>query len=742
MGVTYILTTTEFRRSAARSPRAGAWPWPKQVAAGVVMALLVAMSIFPTYATVAESSRPPPAPAASTTEVVMTPRYLGTISKYLFGANLFWAYGAEGAFNPVSGTFYPGFVSAVRSMGVTILRYPGGTTSDSFDWLRAIGPARQRLPNEPYGMQAAGLSSSCCLVHGPVPSAVGPDEFGRLLGSTGTAGTITVNFATGTAQQAADFVAYMTAPKTEHPSSDPAKASYWAGLRARDGHPAPYYVPYWEVGNEQYFRGQFGWRSGRLVGLGPHTRPCPTRELATCLYVFGGTTAFSDEAVGTFANELPAASYSTGAPNQTFYVYFPPVVPDSAKVYVSGRRWAEVARLSSALPGARVYAIDQATGAIAFGDGAHGQVPPKGAKVSASYKSGPHGGFLEFYRAMKAMNPRISVCESDGANISFLQLMGRRYPYDCVQLHDYARPPDVLAPLAQYEERLMTYPVREGAALARLQSSVRLYSGKNVPIFVTEYGQLAAPVPAADPTFNMSLDEGLLIGAQLVEWADHGIPVAEKYLLDSSLSQPVRAVTALSLKRLGLKAMRRVDAYMVGTGLSAASAMVVHQGARFLPEPSGQVIDLMAHLAGSERLRALVRGRPFMNGGARDVPALWVVAGVSRAHELLVVVLNADPARAVTAQLLIDGFRHSRSVSASVLDGPSATASNTALHPREVSTTTSTKVVGAGGFAWTFPAHSVTLLRLSVAPSIASNICRPASATRCGRRAISKAMAD
>lgn len=706
------------------------------------MVLLVAMSMFPTYATVAESSRPPLSPAASTTELVVTHRYLGRISRYLFGANLFWAYGAEGAFNPVSGTFYPGFLSAVRSMGVTILRYPGGTSSDSFDWLRAIGPARRRLPNEPYGMQAADLSSSCCVLSGPAPSAVGPDEFGRLLGSTGTTGTITVNFATGTAQQAADFVAYMTAPDTEHPSPDQARASYWAGLRARDGHPGPYEVPYWEVGNEQYFRGQFGWRSGRLVHLGPGTRRCPPRELTTCLYVFGGTTAFSDEAVGTFANDLPAASYSTGAPNQTFYVYFPPVVPESARVYVSGRRWSEVAQLSDAPPGARVFAVDQATGAITFGDGVHGQVPPKGAKVTASYESGPHGGFLEFYRAMKAMNPHISVCESEGANVSFLQLMGRRYPYDCVQLHDYARPPDVLAPLTQYEERLMSYPVREGAALAGLQSSIRRYSGKNVPIFVTEYGQLAAPVPAADPTFNMSLDEGLLIGAQLVEWADHGIPVAEKYLLDSSLSQPVQAVTALSVKRLGLKAMRRVDAYMVGSGLSAASAMVVHQGARFLPEPTGQVIGLMAHLAGSERLRAFVRAGPNMDGGARDVPVLWALAGVSRAHELSVVVLNADPVRGVTAKLLLDGFRHSRSVRASVLDGPGAAASNTALHPREVSTTAIMKKVGAGSFTWTFPAHSVTLLRLSLATPIGSNTCRPTPGTRCGRRAISKAMAD
>lgn len=698
------------------------------------MALLVALSTFPTFFTVGETTSQHPAQALPATEVVVTPRRLGPISKYLFGANLLWAYDAEGAFNPTTDAFDPGFIPMLRRLGVTILRYPGGTTSDSFAWARAIGPEAQRLPNEPYGMQAAKLSSSCCLLDGPAPSAVGPDEFGRLLDATGAVGTITVNFATGTAQQAADFVAYMTAPEAKKPSPNPATPSYWAGLRARDGHPAPYDVPYWEVGNEQYFFGQSGWRSGRLVGLGPHTTPCPTGQLPTCLYAFGGTTAFSHEAVGTFADELPTASYSTGATGQTFYVYFPPVVPESAKVYVSGRPWARVPDLSRARPGALVYALDAATGAITFGGRAHGKVPPRGAKVSASYESGPHGGFVEFYRAMKAMAPHVRICESEGANVSFLRLMGHRYPYDCVQLHDYARPPDVLAPLAQYEERLMAYPGREGAALARLQSSVRRYSGKNVPIFVTEYGQLAAPVPAADPTFNMSLDEGLLIGTQLMEWADHGVLVAEKYLLDSSLPQPVQTVTALRLKRQVLKAMGSIDAHIVGSGLSSASAMVVHRGGRFLAEPTGQVVGLMAHLAGSERLRASVQGGPSMNDGVQEVPALWALAGASRAGRLYLVVENVDPARALTAKVLIDGFIYSSRVKASVLDGPSATAYNTPSHPLEVTMTASTKEVGVGGFRWAFPAHSVTLLSFSAAAPISTVTCEPKCPAPCRQR--------
>ena len=248
----------------------------------------------------------------SPVKVVVGAKRLGPISRYLFGANLLWPYNAEGAFDAGTDRFYPAFIDAVRALGISALRYPAGITSDSFDWRRAVGPLPQRQPNEPYGVQAATQPKPCCTVDGPVPSVVGPDEFGRLLGQVGAVGTITVNFVTGAPQQAADFVAYMTAPYTPHPSSNPGQASYWAALRARDGHRAPYNVPYWEVGNEQDGPGQYGWRSGRLVSLGRHEGRCSRSATAVCLYAFGGTTAFYRQAVGTFADEQGRASRSTG----------------------------------------------------------------------------------------------------------------------------------------------------------------------------------------------------------------------------------------------------------------------------------------------------------------------------------------------------------------------------------------------------------------------------------------------
>lgn len=641
--------------------------------------------------------RPGPVRSAPVRLVVWAKR-LGRVSPYLFGANLLWPYDAEGAFDTATGHFYPGFVEEVRSLGVTALRYPAGITSDSFDWMRAIGPQATRGLNEPYGVQGALSPKPCCTLDAPVPSTVGPDQFGQLLGQIGAIGTVTVNFDTGDAKEAADFVAYMTAPYTPHPSPNPKEPSYWAGLRAKNGHPRPYDVPYWEVGNEQDGPGQFGWRAGKLVKMGQHNADCPAWETPVCLYAFGGTTAFTRQRVGTFADEEPSSALSTGRPHQSFYVYFPPVVPNSQQIFVGSHKWAPVEELATAGPHARVYQFNPRTGRILFGNGRHGAVPPRDDEVTVTYQSGPHDGFVQFYAAMKKMGPHIHVCEAEEENVAFLQVMGRAYPYDCVELHKYAKPMDVHSPMTDYEERLMATPLAEGARLSALQAAVRHYAGRDVPIVLTEYGQLVEPMPSADPDFNLSLDESLLVASQLTQWIDHRLPLAEKYLLNS--------VPFLGEYRLS----SNIDV----EGLSVDSAMIAGLGPPFILEPTGEVMHLMSQLAGAQRLRSMVMGDPVMEPGRRTkVPVLE--ATVASSNGLLdILVINTSPLAKVKAQVDLNALEHGRRLLATLLDGPSPLAYNTLDHPDEVTSVARFAEVNRGNFEWAFPAHSVTLLQLSV----------------------------
>ena len=351
--------------------------------------------------------------------------------------------------------------------------------------------------------------------------------------------------------------------------------------------------------------------------------------------------------------------------------------------------------LSGAGPNDDVYQFDASTGEITFGNGTHGAIPPEESFITTSYESGPHGGFVQFYRAMKAMNRHIQICETEEASTAFLQIMGKTYPYDCVELHKYAKPLDIRAPMTTYEENLMAAPLVEGAKVAALEGQIRNYSGKNVPIVLTEYGQLVRPMPFADPDFNLSLDEGLLVASQLRQWVDHGLALAEKYLL---VSTPFLSDNPIDLE---------IDPL----GLSVDSAMIAGPGPAFVTEPTGKVLGLMAHMAGGERLASSVEDDPLMPaqpGG--PVPVLQAVASASNGT-LDLLVINVSPDHPVSAQVSLWPAAQPRQVDATVLDGPGPTAYNTYAHPDRVGTTSRTVQVGHR-IIWRFPAHSVTLLRV------------------------------
>lgn len=673
-------------------------------------ALLVAVAVVAAAATSAGAATRPPRPRSRPlpTLIVAPAAGRGTVSPNLYGANLLWPNGAGGAFDPSTDSFSPGVVALIRRLGIRAIRYPGGTTADSFHWRRAIGPLADRRPNEPYGMQARAATTPGALVDAPTPSLVGPDEFGHLLLQSGAVGDVVVNFATGSAREAADFVAYLTAPVSTHPSTSPTEPSYWAALRAANGHRAPYPVPYFEVGNEQQVPAEYGWRSGQLVALGSHQVRCPPGATASCLYVFGGITRFTNQPVGTYADDLPGAALSRGVGGQRFFAYYPPVVPGSEKVEVNGVPWYPVQALSAAAPGAHVFTFNAPAGRIAFGDGAHGAIPPAGSRITMSYESGPHAGFVGFYTAMKQMDPAAQICESEGQNQLVLRLLGRAHPYDCIVFHAYAVPRDVRAPLSVYEQSLMSFAPREGADLARLQQAAQRLSGHRVPIAVTEYGQPVAPMPVADPGFDLSMDAAVLAAAQLRQWIDHGVALADKYVLVSS---PLAATGDLGAGPKGTVARTVAQrTFQWIPGLRINSAMIADAGRRPVVEPTGLVLGLLGHLAGGHLLGARVLGGPLLAVG--HTPALLPVAVLDQHGRVELAVVNTSPTRTLRARLVLaGGLAVHGPVHEAVLDGPSATAYNTTAQPDLVHVTTRTGPLAPGGVL-TFPAHSVSLLRL------------------------------
>jgi len=131
----------------------------------------------------------------------------------------------------------PDVVSMLRESGLPLLRWPGGNFASGYRWQLGVGPVDERptVPNNAWG----GLEYNL----------FGTDEFIAFCRAVGCEPMICVNAGDGSADEAARWVEYCNAD-----ASTPMGA-----LRAENGHPAPYRVHYWEIGNETWYRHQEGW---------------------------------------------------------------------------------------------------------------------------------------------------------------------------------------------------------------------------------------------------------------------------------------------------------------------------------------------------------------------------------------------------------------------------------------------------------------------------------------------------
>lgn len=121
----------------------------------------------------------------------------------------------------------------------TVLRFPGGCFADCYDWREGVGPrdARPARPNAHWG--------------GMEENNFGTDEFLKLCESLDTLPMICVNFGSADEAEAAAWVEYCNGgPDTP-----------MGRLRAVHGHPAPYNISLWGIGNETWA----DWEIGRLT---------------------------------------------------------------------------------------------------------------------------------------------------------------------------------------------------------------------------------------------------------------------------------------------------------------------------------------------------------------------------------------------------------------------------------------------------------------------------------------------
>ncbi|HEY4988526.1 MAG TPA: alpha-L-arabinofuranosidase C-terminal domain-containing protein [Opitutaceae bacterium] len=153
---------------------------------------------------------------------------LGPVQRGVFGTNLEWFNWAD-SLSDDGGNVVPGWIPLAKAQGITSVRFPGGTLSDFYHWKDGIGPEGSRPirahPTDP----------------GQSPNVFGTPELLKFCAAIGATPLITVNAGTGTAAEAAGWVAYCNQSNNAQ--------------RVADGIAAPANVSLWEVGNELYLPG-------------------------------------------------------------------------------------------------------------------------------------------------------------------------------------------------------------------------------------------------------------------------------------------------------------------------------------------------------------------------------------------------------------------------------------------------------------------------------------------------------
>ena len=638
---------------------------------------------------------PASAQNASKPLIVLHPDNLaGSVSPLIFGASERRAQGASASTDPESGLTYPLTVAQIKEAGISLIRYPGGTLGDLYQWQRAVGPQAHR------GKQLCGLASDCV----PLDSRFGPDEFGDLLEKTGAVGYLAINFGTASAADAANFVAYMSAPV----GSALVNGVDWAARRAAVRHPTPYKIAYVAIGEQpepavHHAADQSDWMAGDPTSI---NASCTDDKIA-CLYAFGGSTRFERQPVVQVADWRALSSVSSGEPTQTMYARYAPVAAGSETVWVDGAAWQGLSDLAGAAADAKVYQVNYPTGAISFGDGVHGAIPPKGSKITLSYTSGPHQGYVDFYRAVKAVNPNIKICASIH-EVGFIRIMGAQHAYDCIEQQPSvvadseshaqgSAPSDVFAHLAGKATRLRS-------EVEHTRQLVQKYAGANaskVEVVIGEYKPPEAR-PSISPPAAATAGEAVLQALVLREWVLSGVSAAARAFLIADTAGP------------GLPSVASIPssdpASVEGSALFAGS------GPDTIVTAPALAMKLLRQHSGNMLLASGIEESPKLSAAAGNViDALQGYATRDAAGNAYLVVINVDPLHDLEATVRVDGGSFGTMASLATLSSGEISDENGPKNPTLISIKESSADLVSGGISLSLPKHSVTAITLTAA---------------------------
>ncbi len=608
---------------------------------------------------------------------VDTSQEVRSISDVMFGINHRYHNDGYSSWNSVNQEIEPKFHELVQEASFGSIRYPGGTVANLYDWKRAIGPFEQRKKT----------------IHGntkePITPNFGVDEAMRWIYDDLDCEAIWVYaMGQGSAQDAADLFEYLNAP-ADGDQTNPNDGVDWAEVRAKNGHPEPYGVTRFEIGNEMGLWEQNYWMPG-----------CGSSSYASMAgaYVNGGEMKFVKERTVMEEDWRDPSANSDGTAGQVRYARYKYVKEGSASVYVDNEEWEIVDSLAGA-GGANVCTFEYETGKITFGDGTNGNIPARGKAITVSYTS-MQDGFTAYYDALKAiadelgMEVEVYTCMEQRAAITALQEAGNKY--DGAVIHPYSETNanggsyiyiDENDP--EFYEKVLGRSLEHN--MTRVRELIDLMGEGKVPV-VSEFG-----IYRHNSQFIRAIGHAVYIANEMIDYINFGTPYLNKHCL---VDYPYGS------DNLG------TGAQCVIQSLENADGTV-----DFVSTPSAKAFSIFNNMTGNVQVAQTITGNTtyytFERNGSYEVPVLKAIASKDEDGNTYITVINNRKNDTAHVSLRVDG-RDLTNQEANVwyLTSEDVEDENTKENPNHVDVVKTTAVSEGPCLQYTLAPHSITAFQI------------------------------
>jgi alpha-N-arabinofuranosidase len=160
----------------------------------------------------------------------INPNVYGHFTEHLGGCIYDAMWVGEGSSIPNDGGVRKDTAEAMKRIKAPMIRWPGGCFADQYHWRDGIGPRakRPRTWNIWWGRDES--------------NQFGTDDFMKYCKMSGSEPYLCFNVGSGTPAEALDWLEYCNGKES----------TSLAAMRAANGHPDPYNVRYWSIGNENW----------------------------------------------------------------------------------------------------------------------------------------------------------------------------------------------------------------------------------------------------------------------------------------------------------------------------------------------------------------------------------------------------------------------------------------------------------------------------------------------------------